>query len=71
MERTVVHQELEAARAAFHDLVDRATEADLQRRSDGTRWTNKQLLFRMLLGYLILRALTQVGARVRTVARRR
>lgn len=58
MDREVVHQELEAARATFHHLVATATEADLRRRSNGTRWTNEQLLFHMLLGYLILRALT-------------
>lgn len=53
-----MHQELDDARNAFHHLVATATEADLRRRSNGTRWTNKQLLFHMLLGYLILRALT-------------
>jgi hypothetical protein len=60
VDREAVHRELEAARAAFHALVATATEADLRRRSDGTRWTNKQLLFHMLLGYLILRALTRL-----------
>ena len=60
MDREVVHQELETARATFQHLVATATEADLRRRSDGTRWTNKQLLFHMLLGYLILRALTRL-----------
>lgn len=58
MDREVVHQELEDARKAFHQLIAAATESDLRRRSSGTRWTNKQLLFHMLLGYLILRALT-------------
>lgn len=58
MDRAAVHRELDAARATFHDLVATATTADLRRRSDGTRWTNKQLLFHMLLGFLILRALT-------------
>ena len=32
-------------------------QADLRRASEGTRWTNEQLLFYMLLGYLIARAL--------------
>ena len=58
MDREAVHQELEAAKAAFHHLVATASEADLRRQSNGTRWTNKQLLFHMLLGYLILRALS-------------
>lgn len=57
VDREVVHQELEEAREAFHRLIADATEADLRHRSNGTRWTNKQLLFHMLLGYLILRAL--------------
>ena len=60
MDREAVHRELDSARATFHELVATATEADLRRRSDGTRWTNKQLLFHMLLGYLILRALTRL-----------
>lgn len=57
MDRQAVHQELERARATFHELHAQATPADLKRRSHGTRWTNQQLLFHMLLGYLIIRAL--------------
>lgn len=60
MDREVVHQELEDASKTFHQLIAAATESDLRRRSSGTRWTNKQLLFHMLLGYLILRALTML-----------
>ena len=60
MDRAVVHQELDAARTTFHRLVDTATAVDLRRRSNGTMWTNKQLLFHMLLGFLILRALTRL-----------
>ena len=30
---------------------------DLRRPSSGTRWTNEQLMFHMLFGYLIVRAL--------------
>lgn len=58
MDRTQVHRELDEARKTFHLLVATATAADLRRRSAGTRWTNKQLLFHMLLGYLIIRALS-------------
>lgn len=57
MDRQAVHAELERARASFHQLLDGASNTDLRRRSDGTRWTNKQLLFHMLLGYLIVWAL--------------
>ncbi len=46
------------ARRTFHQLLAEANNADLRRPSNGTRRTHKQLLFHMLLGYLILQALT-------------
>jgi hypothetical protein len=49
--------ELEQARLTFHRLLDQASAADLRRSSRGTRWSNEQLLFHMLFGYLIVRAL--------------
>ena len=48
---------MDQARLDFGRLVGDATPADLRRPSDGTRWTNQQLLFHMLFGYLIVRAL--------------
>jgi len=57
MDREAIHRELEQARTSFHRLATTSGEAALRRPSHGTRWTNKQLLFHMLLGYLILRAL--------------
>ena len=54
LDRQVVHEEMERARTTFHELVAQATPADLRRRSDGTRWTNEQLLFHMAFGYLIV-----------------
>lgn len=57
MDRQAVHNELSQARTTFHELLDGASAADLRRRSNGTRWNNRQLLFHMLLGYLIVRAL--------------
>lgn len=66
MDKQVVHQDLERARVTFHRLLQQATDVDLARRSNGTRWTNQQLLFHMLLGYLILRALRNL---VRLVSR--
>jgi hypothetical protein len=60
MDRASVHQELEEARASFHRLVAGADEDGLRRPSNGTRWTNRQLLFHMLLGYLIIRALRRL-----------
>lgn len=60
MDRSAVHDEIDRARASFHELLDGASDADLRRPSDGTRWNNKQLLFHMLLGYLIIRALRRL-----------
>ncbi len=52
-----MHEELERVRADFRQLVGSADNSVLQRPSNGTRWNNRQLLFHMLLGYLIMRAL--------------
>lgn len=57
VDKQAVHDEMERARVTFHELLDQASRADLRRPSAGTRWTNEQLLFHMLLGYLIIRAL--------------
>ena len=57
MDREEIHDELERARRSFHQLAGQATPASLRRPSDGTRWTNKQLLFHMVFGYLIVRTL--------------
>ena len=57
IDRQVLHNELDQARIAFHRLVSGAANADLRRRSIGTRWTNKQLLFHMVFGYLLVRRL--------------
>ena len=45
---------------ARHDLdawLKNAGDADLRRRSNGTRWTNEELLFHMVFGYMVVRAL--------------
>jgi hypothetical protein len=57
VDREAVHHEMGQARLSFSDLVRKATPSDLRRRSNGTRWTNRQLLFHMLFGYLIVRTL--------------
>ena len=57
LDRAAVRAEMESARLDFHRLIADATPADLRRPSDGTRWTNRQLLFHMLFGYLVVRAL--------------
>jgi len=50
-----IHAEMERARGQFHALIAESSPRDLARLSDGTRWTNRELLFHMLLGYLVAR----------------
>jgi DinB superfamily len=56
-DRRAIADEMDQARRTFHRLLDHATDVDLRRRSQGTKWTNEQLLFHMLFGYLITCAL--------------
>jgi hypothetical protein len=56
-DRQSIHEEMERARATIHELVASASATDLHRRSAGTRWTNRQLLYHMLFGYMVVRAL--------------
>jgi hypothetical protein len=58
VDKAAVHDEMEQARQSFHELLGRASGSDLRRPTAGTRWNNRQLLFHMLLGYLIIRALS-------------
>jgi len=48
---------MERSRFMFRQLLADASPEDLRRASRGTRWTNEQLLFHMLFGYLVVRAL--------------
>ena len=43
--------------ADFHDLVESASRAELGAPSNGTKWTNEQLLFPMLFGFVLGRVL--------------
>lgn len=52
-----VHAEMERVRRTFAEHVESMTTADLSMASNGTSWTNRQLLFHMLFGYLIVRTL--------------
>jgi DinB superfamily len=49
--------EMRRAQADFHRLIARATPEDLRSMTDGTRWTNRELLFHMVLGYGVVRTL--------------
>jgi hypothetical protein len=57
MDTSDVVADLERVMADFHDLLDSATPAELGAATNGTKWTNEQLLFHMLFGFLLVRAL--------------
>ena len=61
-----IHAEMERARGEFHALIAKSSPADLAWLSNGTRWTKRELLFHMLLGYLVTR---NVIALVKAVSR--
>lgn len=58
--RAQVHAEFERVRETFHWLVETSSPSDLRRPTDGTRWTNAQLLFHMMLGYFVVRSLLRL-----------
>jgi uncharacterized membrane protein len=64
MDRADIHVEMKRAQRTFDELASRASADDLRRPSDGTRWTNRQLLFHMVFG--IVRTLMPL---VRTLGR--
>ena len=57
MDRLDIDAELERAASDFHHLLDSASAAELHMPSNGTKWTNKQLLFHMLFGFILVRVL--------------
>jgi DinB superfamily len=57
MDRRDIDAELERITADFHLLLDSAAPAELRRPTNGTKWTNKQLLFHMLFGFILVRVL--------------
>lgn len=57
MSRDEIVEELERVQGDFHRLAATATPEGLRRRSNGTRWSNRQLLFHMVFGYVVVRTL--------------
>lgn len=57
LDRDAVRAEIGQIRLDFRNLVTHASATDLRQPTAETKWTNQQLLFHMLLGYLIVRAL--------------
>ena len=60
MDTRDIDADLERVAADFHDLLDFATDAELRDPTDGTKWTNEQLLFHMLFGFVLVRVLLGV-----------
>jgi len=59
-DKQAVHAELERVRQSFARHVAEMSPEDLQRTSNGTRWSNKQLLFHMLFGYMLVLTLLRM-----------
>jgi len=57
MDPAEIAAELERVARDYRVLIDTATSGDLRAGSNGTKWTNEQLLFHMLFGYLLVRNL--------------
>jgi DinB family protein len=57
VEKDQIRAELERVRDDYRQLIETATVGELRRPTDGTKWTNEQLLFHMLFGYLLVRNL--------------
>jgi hypothetical protein len=49
-----VHAELQRVRETFARHIAEMTPKDLRQKSNGTEWTNRQLLFHMLFGYMLV-----------------
>lgn len=56
-ERASLTADLQRARTDFQHLLDVAGEDDWKKPTEGTRWTNEQLLFHMVFGYMVVRRL--------------
>ena len=58
VDRTNIAADLERARVEFHRLLAEAERHDAwSKPTDGTRWTNEQLLFHMVFGYMVVQRL--------------
>ncbi|WP_102141546.1 DinB family protein [Mycobacterium hubeiense] len=57
MDRDAIAADLERARVRFHQLLAAAGPDDWGGPTRGTRWTNEQLLFHMVFGYMVVQRL--------------
>jgi len=57
VDRTVLAADLERARADFQHLLTLVDQGEWDKSTVGTRWTNEQLLFHMVFGYMVVQRL--------------
>lgn len=57
VDRDAISADLRSCAADLHDLLTSARPERLRAPSDGTRWTNEELLFHMVFGFLVVRRL--------------
>ncbi len=57
VDRAAIAADLGECAADLHRLLAQATPDRLRARSDGTAWTNEELLFHMVFGFLVVRRL--------------
>ena len=63
MDRDAIAADLERARVTFHQLLAAAGPDDWDAPTRGTRWTNEQLLFHMVFGYMVVQRLLPLPLR--------
>jgi hypothetical protein len=54
IDRAALAADLERARTDFHGLLAATMDDDWNKPTSGTRWTNEQLLFHMVFGYMVV-----------------
>ncbi|MFE3059576.1 DinB family protein [Nocardia sp. NPDC059239] len=57
VDRDALAADLERARTDFHHLLSTTGEGEWGAPTNGTRWTNEELLFHMVFGYMIVQKL--------------
>src|SRR4051812_30016430 len=56
-DRKALVADLERVRADFHRLLSKVRDGEWDQPTHGTRWTNEQLLFHMVFGYMVVQRL--------------
>ncbi len=67
VDREAIVADLTSCATDLHHLLAAATRDQLRARSDGTAWTNEQLLFHMVFGFLVVRRLLRLVRLVGTL----